>query len=85
MAVYVDNALIPARLGRWESRWSHMVADTEDELHEFALKIGLRPEWFQANAKIPHYDVTVTKRTEAIDKGAVSISSKELVRKFSKK
>lgn len=36
MTVYVDDFLIPARLGCLNARWSHLFADTEEELHAFA-------------------------------------------------
>ena len=47
MTVYVDDARIPARVGRWDSSWSHLFADTQDELHAFAARLGLRRSWFQ--------------------------------------
>jgi hypothetical protein len=62
-----------------------MVADSEEELHAFAESLGLKREWFQNHGRIPHYDVTDTKRAEAITAGALPISSKELVRMFRKK
>lgn len=85
MSVYVDSARIPAKLGRWPARWSHMVADSEEELHDFAAALGLKRDWFQGHARIPHYDVTDEKRREAISKGAVEITSRELVKKFAPK
>lgn len=85
MPVYVDSARIRAKLGRWPANWSHLVADTEEELHEFAAALGLRREWFQGHTRIPHYDVTDEKRKEAIARGAVEITSRELVRMFSPK
>lgn len=77
MTVYVDNARIPARVGRFNARWSHMFADTQEELHAFAESIGLKRAWFQPGKqygdKPPrhwHYDVTDSKRTAAIAAGA---------------
>jgi hypothetical protein len=81
MAVYVDDARIPARVGRLESRWSHLVADTDAELHAFAVRLGLRRAWFQASPAAPwrnHYDVTEGKRRQALGLGAVSITWREL-------
>lgn len=40
MTVYVDDMPIPAR-------WSHLMADTDEELHRFAASIGLRRSWAQ--------------------------------------
>jgi hypothetical protein len=81
MTVYVDNFRVPATVGRLRARWSHLTADTHDELHAFAQSIGLRRAWFQGQCKhgrcVPcphwHYDVTDTKRQEAIGAGAKPI------------
>lgn len=74
MPVYVDDVFIP--FGRM--KMCHMIADTEEELHEMARKIGLRREWFQDTSR-PHYDVSKTKRAEAVRHGAVEVSVKELI------
>lgn len=70
MTVYVDDVRIP-----WKGkRWSHLTADTLDELHAFAEAIGLKRAWFQESSTRPeahHYDVTDSKRDEAILAGAV--------------
>jgi len=55
-----------------------MVADTEEELHEMADKIGMRSAWFQAGSR-QHYDVSKGKRKLAIENGAIEITIKELV------
>lgn len=92
MTVYVDNARIPARVSGLYSRWSHLIADTQEELHEFAEQLGLKRWWFQdptVNGKPKaqmgtraaenwHYDVTDRKRTEAIQRGAVPVDIREL-------
>jgi hypothetical protein len=76
MAVYVDNQ--KNKYGRM--LMCHMVADSIDELHEFAVKIGLKREWFQGeNEKNPHYDLSQAKRKKAVDNGAIEIGSKELI------
>lgn len=75
MAVYVDNMLRPARVGRIQSRWSHLVADTSEELHAFAARLGMRPEWVQyPNHPREHYDLTEPKRAKAIELGAEQIT-----------
>lgn len=63
-----------ARVGRIEARWSHLMADTDEELHRFAAVIGLRRSWAQyPGTWKSHYDVTDSKRAEAIAAGAVQI------------
>ncbi|WP_458762826.1 DUF4031 domain-containing protein [Cupriavidus basilensis] len=71
----MDNARIP-----WRGRhWCHLVADTLDELHSFARALGLRRAWFQAQASLPHYDVTVETRSIALSRGANVVDRRTLV------
>lgn len=77
MTIYVDTARIPARVGRHDARWCHLMSDQIDptELHEFAARIGLRRSWFQAG-QVPvhdHYDVTDGMRARAVAAGAVQL------------
>ncbi len=87
MTVYVDDMQREARVGRLNARWSHLTADTDDELHEFAAKLGLKRAWHQKpGTPISHYDVTEPKRQMAIRLGAVPIGymseeSKDLIRR----
>lgn len=75
MTIYIDNARI-----EWQGKqWCHLVADTIDELHGFAKKLGLRRSWFQHLASYPHYDVTVKVRTRAIEMGAKAASRKQII------
>ena len=75
MAVYVDNVRIPWR----GSQWCHLVADSLDELHQFAKTLGLKRAWFQAHASLPHYDVTVEVRVMALSRGAVAADRRTLI------
>ncbi|NUS54723.1 MAG: DUF4031 domain-containing protein [Streptomycetaceae bacterium] len=75
MTVYVDDMLRPARVGRIRSRWSHLMADTHDELMAFALQIGMRPEWLQEPGSYrEHFDLTTGRRDQALALGAEPIS-----------
>lgn len=77
MTVYLDDWRQPARLGPVEDRWSHLVADTDEELHAFAARMGMRREWFQHRPHRPHqahYDVPDRARREALALGAVPVS-----------
>ena len=49
-----------------------------DELHEFAADLGCRRVSFQGD----HYDIDVTTRTVAIERGAHACDSRELVRRI---
>lgn len=80
MAVYVDDAVT---LWRGE-RWAHLMADTLDELHAFAARLGLPRRAFQDKTSGAHYDVTAQLRERAIALGAVAISrhaDRDLVRR----
>lgn len=71
MTVIVDNFRVPARVGRISSRWSHLTATTPEELHDFAATLGMQRTWYQDHGDGRwHYDVTDSKRAEAIRLGA---------------
>lgn len=85
MAVFVDNFRIPARVGAIRARWSHLTADTREELRDFAALLGLDPTWFQGRCKYGgcdpcphwHYDVTDRLREQAIKLGAKPVDIRE--------
>jgi hypothetical protein len=81
VAVYVDDAMIAADVPNGpvvhHSRWSHLWADTEEELHDFAVnRLGLRRSYFQPaedHHGFAHYDLTEGKRWQALRHGAVGV------------
>ena len=80
MTVYVDDAVTLWR-GR---RWAHLMADTLEELHDFAAQLGIPRRAFQDKTSGAHYDVTAQLRERAIALGAVVISrhaDRDLVRR----
>ncbi|HEY5097822.1 MAG TPA: DUF4031 domain-containing protein [Acidimicrobiales bacterium] len=83
MTVYLDDWRQPAHLGPVDDRWSHLVADTDDELHAFATRMGMRREWFQHKDGRPHqahYDVPERARRTALDLGAVEVTWRQVGR-----
>lgn len=75
LGIYVDNAQIA-----WRGRlWCHLVADSLDELHHFARSIGQKRAWFQADASLPHYDITVEARVMALSLGAIPVDRRTLI------
>jgi len=81
MTVYLDDWRQPARLGSVDDRWSHLVADDEDELHAFAARLGMRREWYQHKRTRPHqghYDLPERHRAAALALGAVPVGWREL-------
>lgn len=78
MTVYVDDAQIGAKVGRFDSTWSHLMADSVEELIEFATKqLGFKAKWLQNKRSGMHFDVTEPKRQMALRKGAVSLPIEE--------
>lgn len=72
MAVYVDD--MRARFGRMVM--CHMLADTDDELHAMADRIGVSRRWWQSPEKTSgsHYDIALSKRQLAVIGGAIEIT-----------
>ncbi len=74
MTVYVDD-MYKVPMGRFgRMKMSHMIADTEDELHRMAIKIGVFKKWYQRD----HYDICMSKREHAINLGARAITMREM-------
>lgn len=69
MSVYVDRAIY----GYGRMVMCHMIADTPDELHAMADRIGVARRWFQRPPKASfwHYDVCKSKRALAVKAGAI--------------
>jgi len=70
MTVYVDDAVHAWR----GQRWAHLMADTLDELHAMAARLGIPRRAFQNKTSGAHYDVTAGLREQALALGAVAIS-----------
>jgi hypothetical protein len=53
----------------------HLMADTEEELHTLAARVGMRRAWFQACPphSIAHYDLTRRRRAMAVRLGAIEV------------
>lgn len=78
VAVYVDGL----RDYGWRHGPScHLIADSVEELIEFAEAIGMRREWLQTKST-PHFDLTAGGRTLAVANGAVQLTNRELVAKI---
>ncbi len=74
VSVYVDHAFAFGDWGRWTGG-GHLQADSLDELHAFAERLGLRREWFQSRPGRPendHYDLTEAGRRLALERGAIA-------------
>ena len=77
--VYVDD-MYRYPLGRFgRMKMSHLIADTDEELHAMAARIGVARRWWQSPEKTSgsHYDIAMSMREAAIRHGAVAITLKE--------
>lgn len=73
MTIYVDNIIdwpvevVALDARHCGTRWCHLISDvSEEELHAFAVRIGMRRAWYQPG----HYDLTPRRRAAAIRAGA---------------
>ncbi len=81
MTVYVDD-MYKYPMGRFgRMKMSHLTADTDEELHEMARKIGVARKWCQKEKLgkgYIHYDIAQSKRLLAIEFGAKPITLREM-------
>lgn len=76
MSVYVDSEKNAFR----GMIMCHMLADTVEELHSMAMRIGMKRSWFQAHVgSYPHYDLSLGRRELAIRYGAIVCDRNEIV------
>jgi hypothetical protein len=86
MSVYVD----PLMFHGWMIygklvKSCHLFADTLEELLAFGRQVGLKDRWLQGEAKdFPHYDLVASRRSLAVDAGAIELSAREAVAKWRK-
>lgn len=83
MSVYVDPLIDYG----WKLGPScHMTADTLEELHAMADKIGMKRSWFQNEQhSMPHYDLVKSRRDRAVKLGAIELTrleAGEMYRKY---
>ena len=85
MTVYVDEpvdygSMVQGYARRHGTTWSHLMADTEDELRAFAVRLGLSLSWIQhAGSSRVHFDVTPSKREKAIKLGAQPLTLRKIL------
>lgn len=75
MPIYVDDM----ECGYRRMKMSHMLADTDYELHAMADLIGVRRKWWQPPNKSvgSHYDISLGKKALAIKAGAIQITQRQ--------
>lgn len=89
MTVYVDQITdyggsVKGYVGKVSQKWCHMTADSIEELHAMADRIGMRRAWFQPGGwlHLCHYDLTLGKRAAAVAAGAVEVQAMAHMRRL---
>lgn len=74
MTVYVDSARHPFK----GHIMCHMTADSLCELHDMAVRLAMKRNWFQTppKASFPHYDIPERRRELAIRYGAIEVDDR---------
>jgi hypothetical protein len=83
LTVYVDDWRQRATIRQRDDRWSHLLADDPEELHDMAARLGIPPRGYQRHrrsAALNHYDLPESLRLQAIELGAVAVTWRQLAR-----
>lgn len=80
MAVYVDDMRASLKVAGRNYVMCHMLADSDEELHEMADQIGVSRQYWQQPPKVStsHYDITQSKRALAVKAGAIEVTMQEM-------
>lgn len=82
MTVYVDAIIKwPHARGIFRNGSCHLTADTVEELHAFAARLGMKRSWFQNQGRFEHYDLTPASRAVAVSYGAKEETTREGARR----
>ena len=84
MPILVDEIVVhpgpkPRCFNAGSCHLTYLAPSTEEDLHAFAARLGLRREWFQKHRVADHYDLTVGKRARAVALGAVFMSARDQI------
>jgi hypothetical protein len=83
LTVYVDDWRQRATIHQREDRWSHLLADDQEELHALAARLGIPLRGYQRHrrsAALNHYDLPENLRLAAIELGAVPVTWRQMAR-----
>jgi hypothetical protein len=76
--IYVDSPVFKKSAGGRKS-YAHMVADSIEEVREFAERIGVKKHFWHSQEALSHFDITSDQQTLALAAGAKLVTSRELV------
>ena len=82
MPIYVDALMAREPTPRWHFASScHMFCEPGQvqQLHDFALSLGIARRYFQPREGLPHYDLNEELRAEAVAHGALEVDRRYVV------
>ena len=80
MSVYVTEAKRANKSRRWHWPFkAYLFGDSRTELHDFAHALGLRSYTFINRPHFPCYPITICKRFQAIDRGAIPLTDRAVI------
>ncbi len=87
MTIYVDDMFDGQGKGWRKGFWCHMWSDSGDEeLLSFAAELDLAPRYFQTkNPRFHHFDLRVSKRELALQKGATPLPLRDWIQQMKEK
>lgn len=79
MTVYVDDMRAEFVVRGRRMVFCHMVADTSEELHAMATRIGVAHRWLQhGGTPAEHFDICLSKRALAVKAGAQEVTQRDV-------
>jgi hypothetical protein len=78
MTCYVDAVRHYPGTGLRHNEFCHLLADSRDELHEMADRIGMPRRYFQDHPWRWHYDLPPQLRDKAVRHGAQELTLREV-------
>lgn len=82
MSVYTHSPFPCLQNPNWRfNKVSHLIADTEAELHEFAGRLSLKRSWFQDTNHPHHYDLSPGMFHRAVKLGVTLLELRPYVKK----
>lgn len=78
--IYIDKPEWSKHGGKSRKKYSHMIADSLTELHDFAAKIKVKRHFFHASSRIKHYDIAEEMFQVVLDNGAMEVDTREIVK-----
>jgi len=81
--IYVDDLRKTEKTKRFPFTWGcHLLADSQEELYDFARNVMWIPAYKMLRSPLPHYDLSPAQRRIAINNGAIDITEEQVKKKI---